>query len=92
MREFEDSSTPQPEPSFRGIPPRPPKKTARGLMDDPEWRGSILDEIEKRLGRFPEARVRRDLSSISCSPSSPDGFAVTLQVARDRWVEWSAMI
>jgi hypothetical protein len=87
MREFEDSFSLQPEASRRGIPPRPPKKTARGLMDDPEWRGSMLDEIEKRLARYPEARIKRDLCSISCLPSYPDGFAVTLRVARNKGVE-----
>jgi len=87
MSDFEDSFDPQPEPSSRGVPPRPPKKTARDLMDDSEWRGSILDEIEKRLARYPEARVKRDLSSISCLPSYPDGFVVTLRVARNRGVE-----
>jgi hypothetical protein len=87
MREFEDSISPEPEPSVRGIPPRPPKKTARDLMDDPEWRGSILDEIENRLARYPEARVKRDLSSISCLPSNPGGFMVTLRVARISGIE-----
>ena len=87
MREFEDSFSPQPETSVRGIPPRPPKKTARDLMDDPEWRGSILDEIEKKLERYPEARVKRDLSSISCLPPNPDGYMVTLRVARNSGVE-----
>jgi hypothetical protein len=87
MREFEGSFRPQPEPSGRGVPPRPPKKTARGLMDGPEWRGSILDEIENRLARYPEARVKRDLSSISYLPSYSDGYVVTLRVARKRGVE-----
>jgi hypothetical protein len=88
MSEFEDSFNPQPEPGTRGIPPRPPKKTARGLMDDPEWRGSILDEIEKRLSRYPDARVKRGLSSICCLPSDPDGFAVTLRVGRNKSGEY----
>lgn len=88
MSEFEHSFDPQPEPGARGIPPRPPKKTARGLMDDPEWRGSILDEIEKRLSRYPEARVKRDLSSISYLPSDPGGFAVTLRVGRNKRCEY----
>jgi hypothetical protein len=84
MGEFDDGANPQPAPGFGGIPPRPPKKTARGLMDEPKWRGPILDDIERRLARYPEARVKRDFSSISCLPSYPDGFAVTLRVARNQ--------
>lgn len=80
MNEFEDSMVPLPDPGASRKPPRPPKITARGLEDDPGEDGSILDEIERRLARFPEARVRRDATSISCLPSDRDGFRVCLKV------------
>jgi hypothetical protein len=80
MSDFENSIPPQPEPGARGNPPRPPKITARALEDDPEWRGSIIDEIEKRLVRYPEARVERTSCCIRCLPSHPDEFVVGLRV------------
>src|ERR1700678_669335 len=80
MSDYEDSKPPQPEPGARGNPPRPPKSTARALEDDPEGRGSIIDEIEKRLARCPEARVERNSGSIRCLPSHSDGFVVSLRV------------
>jgi len=84
MSELEESFTPQPEPGANGIPPRPPKKTAQGLEDDLPSRGSILDEIERRLARYTEARIYRDSFSITCLPSHPDGFMVMLRVNRNK--------
>jgi hypothetical protein len=80
MSEFEDGKLPQPQPGSRRNPPQPPKITAQDLEDDPEWRGSIIDEIEKRVARFPEARVERGGLWIRCLPCNPDGFTVGLKV------------
>jgi hypothetical protein len=82
MSDFEDISIPQPEPGASGGPPRPPKRTARGLFEEPQYGGSILDEIEQRLTRYPQARVRRTISSISCLPLEPNGFLVILKVIK----------
>jgi hypothetical protein len=93
MTESDKNFGPELEPGARGIPPRPPKKTARGLMGDSDWEGrSILDEIEERLSRFPEARVKRDLFSITYLPSSPDGFPVMLRVGRNKKGEYYSVL
>jgi hypothetical protein len=84
MSEFEDSKLPQPQPGSRRNPPRPPKITALALEDDPEWRGSIIDEVEKRLAKFPDAPVQRGISWIRCLPCNPYGFAVELKVDETR--------
>jgi hypothetical protein len=88
MSESEDGFIPQPHPGASGIPPRPPKKTARGMPDGPEWRGSIIDELERRLARFPDARVKRTSSSIVCLPAHPGGFRVSLRVRRNAYSEY----
>jgi hypothetical protein len=87
MSDFQDSVPPQPEPGACGNPPRPPKQTARGLEDNPQWRGSILDEIEYRLARFPQAIWKRDKSSIRCFPCQPNGFVVGLKVVKTNVAE-----
>ena len=87
MNDPEDGAPPQPEPGACGNPPRPPKQTARNLEDDPHWRGSILDEIERRLARLPQVRVKRDTSSIRCFPCEPNGFEVSLKLINNNFCQ-----
>jgi hypothetical protein len=41
---------------------------------------TIIEEIRERLGRYPEAEVEFEESSVTYLPSSPDGFVVRLCV------------
>jgi hypothetical protein len=53
------------------------------LEDEPSERGSIIDEIQRRMERFPQARVERDACSIAYLPAASDGFVVRLTVERE---------
>jgi hypothetical protein len=81
MSESEPPNFPRPQPSRDGGPPRPPKITARGLIDDndgPQGE-SVIDEIARRMAvRFPSARVQRRADSIAFIPDNADGFIVRL--------------
>ena len=44
---------------------------------------SIIDEIREKMGKFPEARVEYDASSITYYPDSTDGFVVRLTVLKN---------
>ncbi len=52
MSDSSEKHTPKTQPSSAGGPPRPPKKTARGLADDdesPEPLNALREELRKRL-------------------------------------------
>ena len=40
----------------------------------------LVEEIKKRLSKYPDARFESDASSITVSPNSPNGFSVALVV------------
>jgi hypothetical protein len=42
--------------------------------------GTIIDEIFGKMGKFPEARVQHDASSITYFPNTSNGFVVRLVV------------
>lgn len=43
---------------------------------------TIIDEILGKMGKFPEARVQHDASSITYLPNSSNGFVVRLVVSK----------
>lgn len=40
----------------------------------------LIEEIKKRLGKYPDARFESDASSITVAPNSPNGFSVAVAV------------
>lgn len=88
MSDFDSDDSPQPLPGAAGVPPRTPKSTARGMMDnddDPRPNESILDEIQRRVrSRYPSAQMVRDKDSIAYFPEHHGGFVVRLRVRGPR--------
>ena len=58
------------------------------LRIHPRRMSTIIQEIREKLARFPDARIEFDDSSITCFPSSPNGFAVRLAVHPGITQEW----
>lgn len=40
----------------------------------------LIEEIKKRLSKYPDARFESDASSVTVLPNSPNGFSVDLTV------------
>ncbi len=75
-----EPNVPKTQAKLDGGPPRPPKLTARDLEDGSPDDESVLDEIARRMARYPSARVQRMRDSIAYIPNDPNGFIVRLKV------------